>query len=291
MGVEALRHATGRATPIRTPRPRRYSHGDSLFAFGFGGPEPYRQIAQRKASDHRSARAERSPRLRQRFLARLADRSQRACDPADLRDRQHRRARQHRSHGRYSRPGEENLLEYLPVARIRGRHLGRHRPNHLLFAPYRTRLRSVQYGFKNFIVSGGGIEFIRPWTERVYGILPEQVIGSSVKTKFELRGGRPVIVRLPELNFNDDKGDKPVAINQHIGRRPIAAFGNSTGDQQMLEYTQSGSGARFLLLVLHDDAARESPTALREDCRTSNWAHSRPRSMSMRRRMAGPLSA
>jgi hypothetical protein len=112
-------------------------------------------------------------------------------------------------------------------------------------------------GFKNFIVSGGGIEFMRPWAERVYGIPPEQVIGSSIKTKFEMRDGKPVLVRLPQLNFNDDKGDKPVGINQHIGRRPIAAFGNSVGDQQMLEYTQGGSGARFELLVLHDDAARE----------------------------------
>jgi phosphoserine phosphatase len=114
-------------------------------------------------------------------------------------------------------------------------------------------------GFKNFIVSGGGIEFMRAWTERVYGIPPEQVVGSSVKTKFEMRDGKPVIVRLPELNFNDDKADKPVGIHQHIGRRPIAAFGNSVGDQQMLEYTQGGSGARLMLLVLHDDAAREFP--------------------------------
>jgi phosphoserine phosphatase len=112
-------------------------------------------------------------------------------------------------------------------------------------------------GFKNFIVSGGGIEFMRPWTEQVYGIPPEQVIGSSVKTKFEMRDGKAVLVRLPELNFNDDKADKPVGINQHIGRRPIAAFGNSRGDQEMCEYTQAGSGARFELLVLHDDAARE----------------------------------
>src|SRR5947207_1182702 len=113
-------------------------------------------------------------------------------------------------------------------------------------------------GFKNFIVSGGGIEFMRPWAERVYGIPPEQVIGSSIKTKFELRDGKPVLVRLPQLNFNDDKADKPVGINQHIGRRPIAAFGNSVGDQQMLErYTQGGSGARFMLLVMHDDAMRE----------------------------------
>ena len=118
-----------------------------------------------------------------------------------------------------------------------------------------TYLRSN--GFKTFIVSGGGIEFMRAWTEQVYGIPPEQVIGSSIKTKFEMRDGKPVLVRLPELNFNDDKGDKPVGINQHIGRRPIAAFGNSRGDKEMLEYTQGGSGARFELLVLHDDAARE----------------------------------
>jgi len=112
-------------------------------------------------------------------------------------------------------------------------------------------------GFKNFIVSGGGIEFMRPWAEQVYGIPPEQVVGSSIKTKFEMRDGKPVLMRLPELNFNDDKEGKPVAINQHIGRRPVMAFGNSVGDKQMLEYTQGGSGARFMLLVLHDDAARE----------------------------------
>jgi hypothetical protein len=112
-------------------------------------------------------------------------------------------------------------------------------------------------GFKNFIVSGGGIEFMRPWTEKAYGIPPEQVVGSSVKTRFEMRNGKPALLRLPELNFNDDKGDKPVGINQHIGRRPIAAFGNSNGDKEMLEYTQGGSGVRFMLLVLHDDAARE----------------------------------
>jgi len=112
-------------------------------------------------------------------------------------------------------------------------------------------------GFKTYIVSGGGIEFMRPWAEQIYGIEPEQVIGSSIKTKFEIRDGKSVLVRLPEVNFNDDKGGKPVAINQHIGRRPIAAFGNSDGDREMLEYTQDGSGARFELLVLHDDAARE----------------------------------
>jgi phosphoserine phosphatase len=126
---------------------------------------------------------------------------------------------------------------------------------------YQPMLEVLAYlranGFKTYIVSGGGIEFMRPWTEQVYGIPPEQVIGSSVKTKFEMRDGKPVLVRLPELNFNDDKGDKPVGINQHIGRRPIAAFGNSRGDKEMLEYAQGGRGARFELLVLHDDAARE----------------------------------
>ena len=112
-------------------------------------------------------------------------------------------------------------------------------------------------GFRNFIVSGGGIEFVRQWGERVYGVPPEQVIGSSIETRFELRDGKPVLMRLPQLNFNNDKADKPVTINQHIGRAPIAAFGNSVGDQHMLEYTQGGSGVRFGLLVLHDDAARE----------------------------------
>ncbi len=112
-------------------------------------------------------------------------------------------------------------------------------------------------GFKTYIVSGGGIEFMRPWTESVYGVPPEQVVGSSIKTKFEYRDGKPVLVRLPEVNFIDDKTGKPVGINQHIGRRPIAAFGNSIGDQQMLEWTQAGGGPRLMMLVHHDDARRE----------------------------------
>jgi len=112
-------------------------------------------------------------------------------------------------------------------------------------------------GFKTFIVSGGGIEFMRPWTEKVYGIPPQQVVGSSIKTKYEMRDGKPVLMRLPEMNFIDDKTGKPVGINSHIGRRPIAAFGNSDGDQQMLEWTQAGSGARLMMLVHHDDAVRE----------------------------------
>ena len=112
-------------------------------------------------------------------------------------------------------------------------------------------------GFKTFIVSGGGIEFMRPWTEKVYGIPPEQVVGSSIKTKYEMRDGKPTLMRLPEMNFIDDKTGKPIGINSHIGRRPIAAFGNSDGDQQMLEWTQAGDGARLMMLVHHDDALRE----------------------------------
>jgi len=112
-------------------------------------------------------------------------------------------------------------------------------------------------GFKTFIVSGGGIEFMRPWTEKVYGIPPQQVIGSSIKTQFAMRDGQPVLVRLPELNFIDDKDGKPVGINLFIGRRPIAAFGNSDGDLQMLQWTTAGQGPRLALLVRHTDAKRE----------------------------------
>jgi phosphoserine phosphatase len=112
-------------------------------------------------------------------------------------------------------------------------------------------------GFKTFIVSGGGIEFMRPWAEKVYGVPPEQVVGSRIKTQYEMRDGKPVLLRLAEVDFVDDKAGKPVGINAHIGRRPITAFGNSTGDQQMLEYTQGGPGARLMMLVHHDDAVRE----------------------------------
>lgn len=113
-------------------------------------------------------------------------------------------------------------------------------------------------GFKTFIVSGGGVEFMRPWTEQVYGVPPEQVIGSSIKTKFQLKDGIPVLFRLPEVNFIDDKAGKPVGINEGIGRRPIAAFGNSDGDLQMLQWTTlSGGGRRFGLIVHHTDGERE----------------------------------
>lgn len=126
---------------------------------------------------------------------------------------------------------------------------------------YQPMLELLAYlranGFKTFIVSGGGIEFMRPWVEKVYGIPPEQVIGSSIKTKYEVRDGTPVIVRLPELNFIDDKAGKPIGIQQHIGRRPILAFGNSDGDFEMLEWATSGAGARLGLMVHHDDPDRE----------------------------------
>jgi len=126
---------------------------------------------------------------------------------------------------------------------------------------YQPMLELLAYlrenGFKTFIVSGGGIEFMRPWTEAVYGIPPEQVVGSSIKTTFEMREGGPVLVRLPEIDFIDDKEGKPVGIHSHIGRRPIAAFGNSDGDLQMLQWTTAGDGLRFGFLVHHTDAERE----------------------------------
>jgi phosphoglycolate phosphatase-like HAD superfamily hydrolase len=126
---------------------------------------------------------------------------------------------------------------------------------------YQPMLEVLQYlranGFRTFIVSGGGIEFMRPWAQRVYGIPPEQVVGSSAKVKWEMRGTTPVLLRLPEVNFIDDGPGKPAGIHYHIGRRPIAAFGNSDGDLQMLQWTTSAAGPRFGLIVRHTDAARE----------------------------------
>jgi phosphoglycolate phosphatase-like HAD superfamily hydrolase len=126
---------------------------------------------------------------------------------------------------------------------------------------YQPMLELLTYlranGFKTFIVSGGGIDFMRPWTDKVYGIPPEQVVGSSGVTKFEMVGGKPVLMKTAEVEFVDDGPGKPVGINRFIGRRPIFAFGNSDGDQQMLEYTAAGSGARFMGIVHHTDAERE----------------------------------
>jgi phosphoglycolate phosphatase-like HAD superfamily hydrolase len=138
-------------------------------------------------------------------------------------------------HPRFKRPYTE--LAYLPMIE--------------LLAYLRAN------AFKTFIVSGGGIEFMRPWTERVYGIPPEQVVGSSIKTKFQMRDGRPELFRLAELNFIDDNVGKPIGINEYIGRRPIAAFGNSDGDLEMLQWTTMAGGRRFGLIVHHTDAERE----------------------------------
>lgn len=114
-----------------------------------------------------------------------------------------------------------------------------------------------QHGYKTYIVSGGGVEFMRPWVEKVYGIPPEQVIGSSIKTRYEVQDGVPRLVRLPEINFIDDKSGKPIGINQHIGRRPIMAFGNSDGDLQMLQWTTAAKGPSLGAIVHHTDAVRE----------------------------------
>jgi phosphoglycolate phosphatase-like HAD superfamily hydrolase len=126
---------------------------------------------------------------------------------------------------------------------------------------YQPMLELLSYlreqGFKTYIVSGGGIEFMRPWAEAVYGIPPEQVIGSSFKTQLEMRDGEPVLVRLPEIDFINDKAGKPVGIYKFIGRRPIAAFGNSDGDLQMLQWTAAGTGSRFVMLIHHTDDERE----------------------------------
>jgi hypothetical protein len=111
--------------------------------------------------------------------------------------------------------------------------------------------------FKTFIVSGGGIEFMRPWSEPVYGVPPQQVVGSSIKTRFEMRDGQPLLFRLPAVNFIDDKAGKPVGINEHIGRRPIAAFGNSDGDLEMLQWATMSGGVCLGLIVHHTDAERE----------------------------------
>tara|TARA_R110002049_G_scaffold9747_12_gene48885 strand:+ start:7902 stop:8921 length:1020 start_codon:yes stop_codon:yes gene_type:complete len=138
-------------------------------------------------------------------------------------------------HPRFKRPYTE--LTYLPMVEL----LEYFRAN----------------GFKTYIVSGGGVEFMRPMTQAVYGIPPEQVIGSSIKTQYEMKDGKPVLMRLPEINFIDDKTGKPVGINMYIGKRPVASFGNSDGDRQMLEWAGAGDGARLMGIVYHDDDTRE----------------------------------
>jgi len=126
---------------------------------------------------------------------------------------------------------------------------------------YQPQLELLAYlranGFKTFIVSGGGVEFMRVWTEAVYGVPPEQVVGSTIKTRFEMRDGKPVLMRLAQIDSIVDKSEKPVGINKFIGRRPILAFGNSDGDLEMLQWTTTGGGRRLGLIVHHDDAERE----------------------------------
>jgi phosphoserine phosphatase len=150
---------------------------------------------------------------------------------------------------------EKNVTDWITTAR--------HPKTGKLFTEmaFQPMLELLTYlranSFKTFIVSGGGIEFMRPWAERVYGIPPEQVVGTSGGLKLEIRDEVPVILKTPELVLNDDKEGKPVGIQRHIGRRPIAAFGNSDGDLQMLQYTAAGSGPRFCLFIHHTDAERE----------------------------------
>lgn len=150
---------------------------------------------------------------------------------------------------------EKNVMDWITTAR----HPKTGQPfTDMVYQPMLELLTYLRAnGFKTFIVSGGGIEFMRPWAERVYGIPPEQVVGTSGGLKFEMRDGVPVILKTPELVLNDDKEGKPVGIQRHIGRRPIAAFGNSDGDLQMLQYTAAGSGPRFCLYIHHTDAERE----------------------------------
>jgi len=159
---------------------------------------------------------------------------------------------------------EKVVKDWLPTSK----HPKTGRP--LTEMAYQPMLELLAYlrasGFKTFIVSGGGVEFMRAFAEKVYGIPPEQVIGSSGKQKFELRDGQPVLIKLPEMDFVDDKEGKPIAIQKFIGRRPVMAFGNSDGDLQMLQWTAAGSGARFCMYVHHTDAERE-------------WAYDKPSSI------------
>ena len=157
--------------------------------------------------------------------------------------------------GTTSKEFEQIVLDWIAVARhpSTGRLY-----TEMVYQPMLELLETLQaHGFRNYMVSAGGIEFMRAWVEEVYGIPPEQVIGSSIETRFEVRDGGPVLVRLPKVDFVDDNEGKPVGIHKFIGRRPILAFGNSDGDLQMLQWTAAGDGPRFLGLVHHTDAERE----------------------------------
>ena len=151
---------------------------------------------------------------------------------------------------------EQVVKDWMKIAR----HTTLKRPyNECVYQPMLEVLHYLRAnGFKTFIVSGGGVEFVRTFAEETYGIPPEQVVGSSGVVKFEIdASGKPVLVKQPQVEFIDDGAGKPVGINRFIGRRPIMAFGNSDGDLQMLQYTAAGEGARFALIVHHTDAERE----------------------------------
>jgi hypothetical protein len=128
----------------------------------------------------------------------------------------------------------------------------------MVYQPMLELLRHLRAsGFKTLIVSGGSVEFMRPWAQKAYGIPPEQIVGTQREVKFEMKDGAPVLMREPKIAFIDDGPGKPVGVYRHIGRRPIAAFGNSDGDLQMLQFTAAGEGQRLMLIVHHDDAERE----------------------------------
>jgi hypothetical protein len=131
--------------------------------------------------------------------------------------------------------------------------------NEMIYQPMVELLNYLRaHGYKTFIVSGGGVDFMRPWVEQAYGIPPDQVVGSSGKVKYEVVDGKPVLNKLAELNFIDDKEGKPVGIHQYIGKRPVFAAGNSDGDYQMLQWTSTATGyPRFGMIVHHTDAERE----------------------------------
>jgi len=150
---------------------------------------------------------------------------------------------------------DETIRDWLATAR----HPKFKRPyTDLVYKPMQELLAYLRAnGFRTFIVSGGSVEFMRPWAEAAYGIPPEQVVGSQMEVKFEMKDGEPVLTREAKIAFVDDGPGKPVGIYRHIGKRPIAAFGNSDGDLQMLQVTAAGEGRRLVLIVHHDDADRE----------------------------------
>ena len=163
----------------------------------------------------------------------------------------------------------------------------------LTYQPMQEILRFLRDNdYKTYIVTGGGQDFVRAYAERVYGIPPEQVVGTAGSTKFGYaKDGKPFLTKEPKLLLNDDKAGKPEGINLMIGRRPYAAFGNSTGDRQMLEYTKAGQGRRLSMLVLHDDTEREYAYGPAEGLPATKVGPLPRRCMTRPRRMGGLSSA